>query len=225
MVNQVPDSKRETLVESAYQWIREAILDGDMEPGAKLIERELTQQTGVSRSALREALASLDEKGLVQREPYRGYRVTNLTKEQVQDLYELREVVESKAAELFALRATDSDLKDLSAAFRYLEDKIFHRDMAVVRKAKVNYYRVIYVGCKNIELERALSNLIERIFYLRGRSLLTQSRRKKSLAEFKALTDALIRRDRKGARDITRQHLEAAKEAILSTSFAAEPPD
>ena len=225
MVNQVPDSKRETLVESAYQWIREAILDGNMEPGAKLIERELTQQTGVSRSALREALASLDEKGLVQREPYRGYRVTNLTKEQVQDLYELREVVESKAAELFALRATDSDLKDLSAAFHYLEDKIFHRDMAVVRKAKVNYYRVIYVGCKNIELERALSNLIERIFYLRGRSLLTQSRRKKSLAEFKALTDALIRRDRKGARDITRQHLEAAKEAILSTSFAAEPPD
>ena len=224
-MNQVPDSKKETLVESAYQWIREAILDGNMEPGAKLIERELTQQTGVSRSALREALASLDEKGLVQREPYRGYRVTNLTKEQVQDLYELREVVESKAAELFALRATDSDLKDLSAAFRYLEDKIFHRDMAVVRKAKVNYYRVIYVGCKNIELERALSNLIERIFYLRGRSLLTQSRRKKSLAEFKALTDALIRRDRKGARDITRQHLEAAKEAILSTSFAAEPPD
>lgn len=224
-MNQVPDSKRETLVESAYQWIREAILDGNMEPGAKLIERELTQQTGVSRSALREALASLDEKGLVQREPYRGYRVTNLTKEQVQDLYELREVVESKAAELFALRATDSDLEDLSAAFRYLEDKIFHRDMAVVRKAKVNYYRVIYVGCKNIELERALSNLIERIFYLRGRSLLTQSRRKKSLAEFKALTDALIRRDRKGARDITRQHLKAAKEAILSTSFAAEPPD
>ena len=76
-MNQVPDSKRETLVESAYQWIREAILDGNMEPGAKLIERELTQQTGVSRSALREALASLDEKGLVQREPYRGYRVTN----------------------------------------------------------------------------------------------------------------------------------------------------
>ena len=224
-MNQVPDSKKETLVESAYQWIREAILDGNMEPGAKLIERELTQQTGVSRSALREALASLDEKGLVQREPYRGYRVTNLTKKQVQDLYELREVVESQAAELFALRATDSDLKDLSAAFRYLEDKIFHRDMAVVRKAKVNYYRVIYVGCKNIELERALSNLIERIFYLRGRSLLTQSRRKKSLAEFKALTDALIRRDRKGARDITRQHLTAAKEAILSTSFAAEPPD
>ena len=224
-MNQVPDSKKETLVESAYQWIREAILDGNIQPGAKLIERELTQTTGVSRSALREALASLDEKGLVQREPYRGYRVTNLTKKQVQDLYELREVVESQAAELFALRATDSDLKDLSVAFRYLKDNIFHQDMAVVRRAKVNYYSVIYAGCKNVELERALSNLIERIFYLRGRSLLAQSRRKKSLAEFKALTDALIRRDRKGAREITHQHLKAAKEAILSTSFAAEPPD
>ena len=224
-MNQVPDSKKETLVESAYQWIREAILDGNIQPGAKLIERELTQTTGVSRSALREALVSLDEKGLVQREPYRGYRVTNLTKKQVQDLYELREVVESQAAELFALRATDSDLKDLSVAFSYLKDNIFHQDMAVVRRAKVNYYSVIYAGCKNVELERALSNLIERIFYLRGRSLLAQSRRKKSLAEFKALTDALIRRDRKGAREITRQHLKAAKEAILSTSFAAEPPD
>jgi DNA-binding GntR family transcriptional regulator len=224
-VNQVPDSKKETLVESAYQWIREAILDGNIQPGAKLIERELTQTTGVSRSALREALVSLDEKGLVQREPYRGYRVTNLTKKQVQDLYELREVVESQAAELFALRATDSDLKDLSVAFSYLKDNIFHQDMAVVRRAKVNYYSVIYAGCKNVELERALSNLIERIFYLRGRSLLAQSRRKKSLAEFKALTDALIRRDRKGAREITHQHLKAAKEAILSTSFAAEPPD
>lgn len=224
-MNQVPDSKKETLVESAYQWIREAILDGNIQPGAKLIERELTQTTGVSRSALREALVSLDEKGLVQREPYRGYRVTNLTKKQVHDLYELREVVESQAAELFALRATDSDLKDLSVAFSYLKDNIFHQDMAVVRRAKVNYYSVIYAGCKNVELERALSNLIERIFYLRGRSLLAQSRRKKSLAEFKALTDALIRRDRKGAREITHQHLKAAKEAILSTSFAAEPPD
>lgn len=224
-MNQVPDSKKETLVESAYQWIREAILDGNIQPGAKLIERELTQTTGVSRSALREALASLDEKGLVQREPYRGYRVTNLTKKQVQDLYELREVVESQAAELFALRATDSDLKDLSVAFSYLKDNIFHQDMAVVRRAKVNYYCVIYAGCKNVELERALSNLIERIFYLRGRSLLAQSRRKKSLAEFKALTDALIRRDRKGAREITHQHLKAAKEAILSTSFAEESPD
>ena len=224
-MNQVPDSKKETLVESAYQWIREAILDGNIQPGAKLIERELTQTTGVSRSALREALVSLDEKGLVQREPYRGYRVTNLTKKQVQDLYELREVVESQAAELFALRATDSDLKDLSVAFSYLKDNIFHQDMAVVRRAKVNYYSVIYAGCKNVELERALSNLIERIFYLRGRSLLAQSRRKKSLAEFKSLTDALIRRDRKGAREITHQHLKAAKEAILSTSFAAEPPD
>ena len=224
-MNQVPDSKKETLVESAYQWIREAILDGSIQPGAKLIERELTQTTGVSRSALREALASLDEKGLVQREPYRGYRVTNLTKKQVQDLYELREVVESQAAELFALRATDSDLEDLSVAFRNLKDNIFHQDMTVVRRAKVNYYSVIYAGCKNVELERALSNLIERIFYLRGRSLLAQSRRKKSLAEFKALTDALIRRDRKGAREITHQHLKAAKEAILSTSFAAEPPD
>ena len=224
-MNQVPDSKKETLVEFAYQWIREAILDGNIQPGAKLIERELTQTTGVSRSALREALVSLDEKGLVQREPYRGYRVTNLTKKQVQDLYELREVVESQAAELFALRATDSDLKDLSVAFSYLKDNIFHQDMAVVRRAKVNYYSVIYAGCKNVELERALSNLIERIFYLRGRSLLAQSRRKKSLAEFKSLTDALIRRDRKGAREITHQHLKAAKEAILSTSFAAEPPD
>ena len=224
-MNQVPDSKKETLVESAYQWIREAILDGNIQPGAKLIERELTQTTGVSRSALREALASLDEKGLVQREPYRGYRVTNLTKKQVQDLYELREVVESQAAELFALRATDSDLKDLSVAFRYLKDNIFHQDMAVVRRAKVNYYSVIYAGCKNVELERALSNLIERIFYLRGRSLLAQSRRKKSLAEFKALTDALIRRDKIGAREITHQHLKAAKEAILSTSFAEEQPD
>ena len=224
-MNQVPDSKKETLVESAYQWIREAILDGNIQPGAKLIERELTQTTGVSRSALREALASLDEKGLVHREPYRGYRVTNLTKKQVQDLYELREVVESQAAELFTLRATDSDLKDLSVAFRYLKDNIFHQDMAVVRRAKVNYYSVIYTGCKNVELERALSNLIERIFYLRGRSLLAQSRRKKSLAEFKALTDALIRRDRKGAREITHQHLKAAKEAILLTSFSEEPPE
>ena len=224
-MNQVPDSKKETLVESAYQWIREAILDGNIQPGAKLIERELTQTTGVSRSALREALVSLYEKGLVQREPYRGYRVTNLTKKQVEDLYELREVVESQAAELFALRATDSDLEDLSVAFCNLKDNIFHQDMAVVRRAKVNYYSVIYAGCKNVELERALSNLIERIFYLRGRSLLAQSRRKKSLAEFKALTDALIRRDRKGAREITRQHLKAAKEAIVSTSFSAEPPD
>ena len=224
-MDQVSESKKATLVNLAYDWIREAILDGEIKPGEKLIERQLTQATGVSRSVLREALASLDEKGLVQREPYRGYRVTRLTEKQVQDLYELREIVESEAAELFTLRATDADLKNLSAAFRHLNKKIFHPDLAVVRKAKVKYYDVIYTGCKNVELELALSNLIERIFYLRGQSLLTERRRKQSIAEFKALTDALIRRDKRKARKMTHQHLKAAKEAVLSTSFSAERSD
>jgi DNA-binding GntR family transcriptional regulator len=133
----VPALTRTTTSAQAEQALRELILDGVLEPGTRLREVHLAASLGVSRNTLREALRGLAEHGLVTHHPHRGVVVTDLTAEDIADLYALRHVVELAALEridearVSALRvATDDFAKALGRgdAIEALEcDFRFHR--------------------------------------------------------------------------------------------------
>ncbi len=110
--------------------LRDAILDGRYIAGQKLIERELCDLTGASRSILREALVNLEVNGLIERESYRGYSVCQLTVRQVSEIFELRELLETRAAELFTERASDAEMHELNAAFVEIEKCLLDFDPA-----------------------------------------------------------------------------------------------
>ncbi len=196
--------------------VRNAIFDGRYRAGDKLVERELCELTGASRSILREALVSLEANGLIRRESNRGYSVSLLSVRQVYEIFELRASLETLAAELFAERASDTELEELKLNLADLEACVDSGDVTQMRLVKERYYELLFSGCRNREIRRALENIIERVHYLRGRMMSDPERRQKSLDEMRRLTAALLERDRLGARAASLAHLTAARDTVLA---------
>jgi DNA-binding GntR family transcriptional regulator len=149
--------------------VRGAIFDGIYPAGQKLVERELCELTGASRSILREALVSLEASGLILRESNRGYRVALLSARQVYEIFELRASLETLAAELFAERASDLEMDELKSLLDDLEACVASGDLTRMRLVKERYYELLFSGCRNREIRRALENIIDRVHYLRSR--------------------------------------------------------
>jgi DNA-binding GntR family transcriptional regulator len=116
------DGELETfsLVELAVLRLSRDILSGRIEPGARLVEEQLTRRLGISRAPVREALRLLAQQGLVEHVPRRGVRVATLSERDVQELYEVRDLLEREAVrKAFAVGRT-VDLTDLRAALQVM---------------------------------------------------------------------------------------------------------
>ena len=209
------ENKDTTLRSRTLSILRNAILDGELKAGQKLVERELCELTGASRSILREALAKLEASGLIENQSFRGYRVTQLSVRKIHEIFELRTSLETQAAELFTERASAQELEDLKSALLALEQCILAFDLEKMRSVKERYYDVLFTGCRNDEIRHALSHVINRVYYLRSRSMADPERRQASLAEIKCLTQALVERDCLAARRASLAHLEGARQAAL----------
>ncbi len=205
-----------TLREKARLALRDAILDGRLKAGEKLVERELCVLTGASRSALREALVLLETGGLIERQSYRGYRVAKLSTQKIFEIFELRAALETLVAELFTERASDQEIADLNDALTDLEQCLTDFDLQRMRTVKEVYYEILFTGCRNVEIRRSLENVIDRIYHLRSHLMNNPDRREASLQEMRRLTAALTSRDRLAARAASLSHLTAARDAVLN---------
>jgi DNA-binding GntR family transcriptional regulator len=111
-----------TAQELVLSAVRDAILTGVLKPGARLRQEELGEVFGTSRIPVREALRALEYEGLVSSEPHRGFTVTSLDADDVQEVYELRILLESHAVRLALPLITDEDLGDLEALYAQMTD-------------------------------------------------------------------------------------------------------
>jgi DNA-binding GntR family transcriptional regulator len=110
----------------------------------------------------------------------------------------------------------------LEALLERLEACVANEDLAGMRQLKEDYYELLFSGCRNEEIRRALSNIIDRVHYLRARLMSDPRRREVSLAEMRRLTAALLARDRLAARAASLAHLAAARDTLLE-SMAQQP--
>lgn len=111
-----------TAQEFVLQAVREAILTNVFPPGARLRQEELAEIFGTSRIPVREALRALEYEGLVQSEPHRGFTVTSLDADDVEEVYELRILLEGEAVRLAIPLLTDEDLTELNALFEAMTE-------------------------------------------------------------------------------------------------------
>ncbi len=205
------------LREQATAVLREAILDFRLRPGQRLVERELIEQTGVSRATIREVLRQLTAEGLVTVIPQRGAVVVELTRKEVADLYELRASLEALAARLFAERGTDAQVARLRQAVDELREAIassgsLEQPIQGLIAAKDRYYDVYLDGCGNSEIRSVLEGLQARVRLMRATSLSQPDRPRRTLAELEAVVEAIERRDPQAAAEAAAAHGEQAAE-------------
>jgi len=157
-----------SMSEQVFGIISNAIISGEIEPGAGMTEPELARRFGISRAPLREALRRLEEQQLVERNPYRGMRVTELSPGKVGELYEIREELEALACRRAADRMTPGEIEALKVALNQERKAI--RDLALGRRpgqpsvlGTLSLHALIARISDNRELTKILDSAIWRL--------------------------------------------------------------
>jgi DNA-binding GntR family transcriptional regulator len=205
------------LREQVIEAIRNAIFDFQLRPGQRLIERELIEQFGVSRTTIREALRDLVSEGLVTVVPQKGAIVRAPSAEEAADIYDLRAHLESLAVQRFVARASDEQLVALRATVDEFAEQC-RRDPSDTRsllRAKDAFYDTLVEGAGSEVLKQLLGGLQARVRLLRATSLGAAGRPTSTAAELGAVMDAVERRDGESAAELCVQHVRNASATAL----------
>lgn len=205
--------------------IRQAILDFRYKPGQRLIERELIEQTGVSRTTIREVLRELEAEGLVTTIPQKGAIVVVPTPEEAAELYEVRSALEQLAVRNFVARATAEQVKALrgtAAVFNQIVGEGGEDTQALLR-AKDAFYDVLFEGAGNKQVSAILGSLQARVRMLRAASMSNPERGDKIVAELDALVGAIEARDADAAAEACAIHLGQAESSGLKRISSYSP--
>lgn len=195
--------------------LRNAIVNGDFAPGSRLVERELCERTGVSRTAVREALRQLESEGLVETIANRGPIVARLTKANGIGIYEVREALESLLGGLFAERASDAQVRQLKAIAERLSKAYASGNVPNILKLKAEFYGKIMEGAASPVAEQMFRTILARANALRAISLSQPNRAAASFTEIEAIVNAIALRDREGTERAIRIHVAKAGQAAI----------
>jgi len=212
--------------EQVLEVLREAILSFRFTPGQRLIERELIDSTGVSRTTIREVLRELAAEGLVTTVPQKGAIVVAPSAEEAAELYELRGVLEGHLVKRFVENATDGQINALRKAYSQLETAV-HRGAGTLAllKAKDRMYDLLAQGAGNRELRAALSRVHARVSLLRATSLTSSpARPTEMLTEMRTLVESIESRDPHAAQRAALHHVERAATAGIAGLTEAGSP-
>ncbi|CAM3705398.1 GntR family transcriptional regulator [Rouxiella silvae] len=212
----------ETLRFQVENALRQAIINGRFVPGERLIERELCETLGVSRTSIREALRKLEAEKLVDIVPHKGPIVATISVKEATDLYALRGLLEGFVAREFSQCASDADIAKFGAAAQALRKAGLAQDQASVLQAKNALYGIMLERCGNELVKEALTSLHSRVNLLRATSLMHPDRLPHSLQEIDSLYQAIKARDGDGAEKAARLHVANAQTVALQMLSKAE---
>ncbi len=196
---------------------RSAIIGGRFQPGERLIEKELCDLTGSSRTSVREALRQLEAEGLVEMVPNKGPIVALISPEQARSIYQVRGALESLAGGLFAKNASDAQIKRLDVAVNNLAKVYKSGDIEQVLIVKDAFYAILLEGSGNEIVPSLLRMMQARISLLRRVSLSKATRLNESIAEIRLILKAIKARNPIAAAKACVDHVERAAAAALGT--------
>jgi len=195
---------------------RAAILSGRFRPGERLVEKQLCELTGASRTSVREALRQLETEGLVEMIPNKGPIVASIDPAQARSIYQVRAALESLAGALFAEHASPAEMRALEEAASALAHAYRSRRIEAIVEVKDLFYRVLLEGSGNAIVPSLLRMMYARISLLRRVSLGRPARLAASIGEIRAIVRAVKARDPAAAAAACRVHVERAAEAALA---------
>ncbi|MBA2675824.1 GntR family transcriptional regulator [Ramlibacter sp.] len=199
------------LYEEVAELLRQRIFRRELEPGAWIDEVKLAQEYGISRTPLREALKVLAAEGLVTMKVRRGAYVTEVSERDLSEVYHLLSLLESDAAGVVAASATDVQIDELRQLHAQLEAAVDRRDEFFVINERF-HMRLLEIAA-NRWRNQLVADLRKVMKLNRHNSLLKEGRVEESLAEHRAIMDAIARRDASAAVLRVREHFRNGLQA------------
>lgn len=203
------------LREMVFESLREAILQGRLRPGERLMEIQLAEEMGVSRTPVREAIRKLELEGFVVMVPRKGAYVAGISVKDIVDIFEVRAALEGLAAGLAAERITDEEMDQLERSIHKINLSDEH-DLKAIVEGDTTFHALIYKSSRNQRLEQIIMNLHEQINRFRITSLSQPGRLKIALDEHTKIVEAISDRNVEEAHQLATEHIENAEQSLLN---------
>ncbi len=198
-----------------FKTLRQAILKGELEPGERLMEIQLAERLGVSRTPIREAIRKLELEGLVLMIPRKGAEVAQISESNLRDVLEVRRSLEELAIDLACQRMTPEEFDELKAAQAQFEKAVEAGEPMQIAQSDELYHDIIYNSTKNAKLVQVLNNLREQMYRYRLEYIKDADKRRILLIEHEHISKALSLKHVQEAKQAVREHIDNQEITIL----------
>lgn len=211
-----------SLRDLALEHLRNQIIEGNLKLGQFLSERKIADDLGVSKSPVREALAQLREEGLVIIEPQKGVRVFTLTENEVAQICDFRQAIETAAFDLAIKRSPDNLANDMEATVTKMEAAQNRGDMKRYLALDTEFHHLIFKHCQNTYLSASYERYIGKISALRTHLAGLPDHTKLSFDEHKKILQAVRERDTGKIAALLKTHIDRTRETYTQSLHLLE---
>ena len=206
---------RKSLGEHVFDSLKQAIIRGNMSSGEWLVESHIADTLGISRTPVREAIHKLEREGLIERQPRGGFTVLGLTRDDIEETFGIRAVLEGYAARLAAIKHHKKELAPLENKIEEFENYLAQKQQAELTRINTEFHDLLYALSKSPKLVHMINGLRDQIFRFRQMILKESKMAKISNEDHKQMLAFIRKRDADGVEALVRGHIIRGQEMVL----------
>lgn len=198
-----------------FERLRQAIVDGKLPPGSRIVESQLASASGISRTPVREAIHKLDRAGFLKKLPQGGFSVLSLTREEIEEVFGIRSVLESYAARLAALKHHSEELKPLYDKLKEYRSCLRKGELEALNKINTDFHDQLYALSRSPKLIEMIGDLKDQIYRFRKILLNDPGTAKLSDADHRRMLEAIKKREAPRVERLVRVHILRGQKLVL----------
>lgn len=198
-----------------FNTLRQAILRGELKPGERLMEIQLANKLGVSRTPIREAIRKLELEGLVLMIPRKGAEVAEITEKSLRDVLEVRRALEELSVQLACEKITKEEIRELERVAKEFQQVVNSSDITEIAEVDVCFHDIIYTATDNQKLIQLLNNLREQMYRYRVEYLKRDGVFPQLIAEHEAIIRHIENNEKEKATEVMCRHIDNQVETVI----------
>jgi DNA-binding GntR family transcriptional regulator len=206
---------RRSLGEYVYENLKQAIVQGDMAAGSRVVESRVAEAMKISRTPVREAIHKLEREGFLKRSPAGGLSVAGLSRAEIREVFEIRSVLESYAARLAAARHQGRDLSPLEDKIREFDDSLKQGRLEALPAINTDFHDMLYGLSRSPKLIEIINDLRDQIQRFRIIILKKESWAGRSNEDHKSIVAFMKKRDEEAVVRVMREHMLRGQNIVL----------
>jgi DNA-binding GntR family transcriptional regulator len=207
--------ERKSLGEHVFESLKHSIIRGKISSGEWLVESHIAETLGISRTPVREAIHKLEREGLIERQPRGGFTVLGLDRNDIEETFGIRSVLEGYAARLAAVKHDAQELEDLENKIGEFQNALDRKKMKLLPAINTEFHDLLYGLSKSPKLINMINGLRDQIYRYREMILKERKFASTSNLDHKKMLKYIRRRDAEGAERLVRDHILRGQEMVL----------
>ncbi len=216
--------ERKSLGEHVFESLKHSIVMGKISSGEWLVESHIAETLGISRTPVREAIHKLEREGLIERQPRGGFTVLGLTRNDIEETFGIRSVLEGYAARLAAVKHNKEELEALEKKIEEFQNALDRKRMNLLPAINTEFHDLLYSLSKSSKLISIINGLRDQIYRFRKMNLKEEKFAATSNQDHIQMLQSIRKRNAQDAERLAREHILRGREIVLK-EFDRQRPD